>query len=124
MSSPLNLTRVSPVLSSLYSRTGPFLSLADYRTGAFTGQDNEASLNVQHRVERSEAERSELHALLRGGQAGDPQAQETGGATEVGDGFRCNKLASIRTGRIISTCLENLPNSVSFWTTAWSSMGV
>src|SRR6266404_7885052 len=79
MSSPLNLTRVSPVLSSLYSRTGPFLSLADYRTGAFTGQDNEASLNVQHRVERSEAERSELHALLRGGQAGDPQAQETGG---------------------------------------------
>ncbi len=35
---------------------------------------------------------------------------------------RCNKLASIRTGRIISTCLENLPNSVSFWTTAWSSM--
>src|SRR6202011_2018698 len=34
----------------------------------------------------------------------------------IGDGFRCNKLASIRTGRIISTCPENLPSSVSFWT--------
>jgi hypothetical protein len=40
----------------------------------------------------------------------------------IGDGFRCNKLASIRTGRIISTCSENLPSSVSFWTTACSSM--
>ena len=28
----------------------------------------------------------------------------------IGDGFRCNKLASIRTGRIISTCPENLPS--------------
>jgi hypothetical protein len=40
----------------------------------------------------------------------------------IGDGVRCNKLASIRTGRIISTCPEHLPSSVSFWTTAWRSM--